>query len=84
MLGFIFYFCSRKDVKGMSDGNFNRALLPHTPYASGLKAGKAMARMRAVEVFTEWLREMHPELSVSEVKAQAADFSRRLSLRTGT
>ena len=27
----------------MSDGNFNRSLLPHTPYHSGLQAGKAMA-----------------------------------------
>ena len=33
----------------MSDGNFNRALLPHTPYASGLKMGKAQMRKRAVE-----------------------------------
>ena len=31
----------------MSDGNFNRSLLPHTPYHSGLQAGKAMARMQA-------------------------------------
>ena len=32
----------------MSDGNFNRSLLPHTPYHSGLQAGKAMARMQAI------------------------------------
>ena len=31
----------------MSDGNFNRSLLPHTPYHSGLQAGKAMARMQS-------------------------------------
>ena len=37
----------------MSDGNFNRALLPHTPYESGLKMGKAMARKYAAEVFAE-------------------------------
>ena len=30
----------------MSDGNFNRALLPSTPYASGVKAGKAQERVR--------------------------------------
>lgn len=35
----------------MSDGNFNRSLLPHTPYHSGLQAGKAMARMQAIETF---------------------------------
>ena len=27
----------------MSDGNFSRALLPHTPYASGMKTGKTIA-----------------------------------------
>ena len=32
----------------MSDGNFNRSLLPHTPYHSGLQAGKAMALPRCV------------------------------------
>ena len=41
----------------MSDGNFNRALLPHTPYESGLKMGKAMARKYAAEVFADFIRE---------------------------
>ena len=40
----------------MSDGNFNRALLPHTPYASGLKVGKAMMKMQAIKAFAEWFK----------------------------
>lgn len=39
----------------MSDGNYNRSLLPHTPYQSGMKTGKAMAKMKAVEAFKEYL-----------------------------
>ncbi len=39
----------------MSDGNFNRNLLPYTPYQSGLKAGKSMARMKALEAFKSYL-----------------------------
>ena len=32
----------------MSDGNFNRALLPSTPYRSGVKMGQQQMRARAV------------------------------------
>ena len=62
----------------MSDGNFNRALLPHTPYASGLKAGKAMAKMKAVEVFEAWLREQHPDMSDDVIHQTLDDFRGRL------
>ena len=62
----------------MSDGNFNRALLPHTPYASGLKAGKAMARQKAIEAFDEWVSEAYPSLSDEERQRHREDFRRRL------
>lgn len=64
----------------MSDGNFNRALLPHTPYASGLKMGQTMARKRAEEAFVAWLREDNPALTESEVAAKLAAFKRHLVL----
>lgn len=65
----------------MSDGNFNRALLPHTPYESGLKMGKAMARKCATEVFTDFIREKHPTLSEEEIKQLSNDFSALLGKR---
>ena len=65
----------------MSDGNFNRALLPHTPYSSGLKAGKAMARMWAMEAFEEWLQTAYPAQSAEERHRQLDDFGRLLSKR---
>ena len=50
----------------MSDGNFNRSLLPHTPYHSGLQAGKAMARMQAIETFKCYLATLHPDFTEEE------------------
>ena len=39
----------------MSDGNFNRQLLPKTELSSGLRAGKAQMRMKAEKAFDEIL-----------------------------
>ena len=63
----------------MSDGNFNRALLPHTPYASGLKAGRAQERQHALEAFDKWLIEKHPELTDAEHCRWKEEFHRCLS-----
>lgn len=62
----------------MSDGNFNRALLPHTPYASGMKAGRAMMKARAVEVFAQWLRAHGQQLSEEQQKADVEAFRQML------
>ena len=39
----------------MSDGNFNRALLPQTPYASGIKMGRQQMKAKAAEAFKDLL-----------------------------
>ncbi len=65
----------------MSDGNFNRALLPHTPYESGLKMGKAIARQRAAEVFADFLRENRPTLPQETIEQETALFARMLAKR---
>ena len=39
----------------MSDGNFNRQLLPKTELSSGIRAGKAQMRMKAEHAFDEVL-----------------------------
>ncbi len=62
----------------MSDGNFNRALLPHTPYASGLKVGRVQERMRAIEAFKEWLHAYAPHLDDEEVTLQCNSFKQML------
>lgn len=37
----------------MSDGNFNRQLLPKTELSSGIRAGKAQMRVKAEYAFEE-------------------------------
>lgn len=65
----------------MSDGNFNRALLPHTPFQSGLKTGKSMARMQAQEAFADFLDYAFPTLTEAEKKQHAEHFRMLLSQR---
>lgn len=64
----------------MSDGNFNRALLPHTPYASGLKAGKQIMKMKATELFKEQIQHLCPTLDEESIKREAEAFEHRLAM----
>ena len=68
----------KRETDTMSDGNFNRALLPPTPYASGLKAGKAQERVRAGEAFKAWLTDYQPALSEDEVERQCRVFMSKM------
>ena len=63
----------------MSDGNFNRALLPSTPYASGLKTGRAQARQAALRAFDEWLATTLPSISDEQRDTYAESFRRILN-----
>ncbi len=63
----------------MSDGNFNRALLPHTPYQSGLKVGKAMARKAAIDAFKEYLLQHSPALTPEMQQQEAERFAQLLA-----
>ncbi len=63
----------------MSDGNFNRALLPKNELATGLRAGKAQMRQRAVEALNALLAEYGadiPEERKEEMKAKFLDLIR--------
>lgn len=62
----------------MSDGNFNRALLPSTPYRSGMKAGEQRAMQKAEETLRALLKEKFPIMTDEERDAWAAEFRRRL------
>ncbi len=41
----------------MSDGNYNRNLLPYHQYASGLRAGKAQMHTKALIAVRQWLED---------------------------
>lgn len=49
----------------MSDGNFNRALLPKNELSAGIRVGKAQMRTKAEQAFCETLRHYYPEMSES-------------------
>lgn len=63
----------------MSDGNFNRALLPSTPYRSGMKMGGQQMRGKAIEAFRELIKEKFPALSDGELNDLVSAFRNRLS-----
>ncbi|MCD7721901.1 MAG: hypothetical protein LUI09_06685 [Prevotellaceae bacterium] len=58
----------------MSDGNYNRSLLPHTPYESGLRMGRAIARRQALEAFRRYIRQEKPDISKDEEERQVSLF----------
>lgn len=62
----------------MSDGNFNRALLPSTPYRSGMKMAQQQMRSKALKAFRNILKEKFPTLSDEELMALEKDFKERI------
>ena len=62
----------------MSDGNFNRSLLPSNSYHSGLRAGRAQMKTIALEQFKEWLIRGNPELESLLVEQKVAEYKKML------
>lgn len=58
----------------MSDGNFNRQLLPKTELASGLRAGKAQMRTKAEQAFKAFIEEEMSDLSDEQKKQKIEKF----------
>lgn len=58
----------------MSDGNFNRQLLPKTELSSGLRAGKAQMRVKAEKAFQQFLDEEFGDLSAEQKKQKLEKF----------
>ena len=61
----------------MSDGNFNRARLPQTPYASGIKMGRQQMKAKAAEAFKDLLAERLSGLNAEEQADLLKDFLSR-------
>lgn len=58
----------------MSDGNFNRQLLPKTELSSGLRAGKAQMRAKAEKAFSEVINTMLTSLPEEDKEALKQRF----------
>lgn len=60
----------------MSDGHFNRCLLPHGQFQSGLATGKSIMRMKAVLAFKRYLKEQNSDMNESAMANAIADFEK--------
>ncbi|MDO4715244.1 MAG: hypothetical protein Q4A44_03070 [Bacteroidales bacterium] len=67
----------------MSDGNFNRNLLPYQNYQSGLRAGKAIGKTKAIEALTLLLASEGKLLNESQQAALISQFKQQLDLMLG-
>ena len=64
----------------MSDGNFNRALLPSTPYRSGVRMGQQQTKSKAIEALRLALEQAQPPLSEEQKEEIANCFEKELRL----
>ena len=63
----------------MSDGNFNRSLLPKGELSAGIKVGKAQMRAKAEEAFSQILaKEELSCLSAEQKQALKEQFKQAL------
>lgn len=58
----------------MSDGNFNRALLPKNELGAGLRAGKAQMRQKASEAFDAIVNEFFCDTTEEKRKEMKQRF----------
>ena len=65
----------------MSDGHFNRSLLPRTDYQSGVRAGRAAAQRLAEEVLARLLAQHEADLPPTKAAQVLDDF--RMQLKQG-
>lgn len=64
----------------MSDGNFNRALLPSTPYRSGVRMGQQQAKKKATEALRIALDSTEPSLTQKQKETITECFEKELRL----
>ena len=62
----------------MSDGNFNRNLLPYKNYQSGLRAGKAQMKIRAIAAMKQCLADLGTTVSEEQRKEVLDNFIKEL------
>jgi len=62
----------------MSDGNFNRALLPKNELTAGIRAGKAQMRTKAAQAFQETIEHFLPEITEETMREMKEEFMSRL------
>ena len=62
----------------MSDGNYNRNLLPYHNYQSGIRAGRATMITKSVKAFCEIIKEKYPEMTDESLSGLLSEFREKL------
>ena len=62
----------------MSDGNFNRNLLPSHSFQSGVRAGRAVMKTKALAAFSKWLVNQSYSLTDEQIREAKSEFRRYL------
>lgn len=62
----------------MSDGNFNRALLPKGELSAGIREGKAQMRTKAQRAFAKTLTQFLPEMNAERMAEMESFFMQEL------
>lgn len=62
----------------MSDGNYNRNLLPYHHYRSGLSAGKIQMKKIAMECFAKWYDEKYPDATENTKQSDMKSFQGKI------
>lgn len=63
----------------MSDGNFNRALLPATPYRSGVRMGQQQTKAKAIDLLRQVVEQVNPPLSREQKDAITCNFVQKIN-----
>ena len=63
----------------MSDGHFNRALLPRTDYQSGHRAGQAATKKLAETAFLKTVETVFPKATEEEIEVACKLFKELLN-----
>ena len=71
-----FYFILLAEY--MSDGNFNRNLLPYKNYQSGLRAGKAQMKIRSIAAMKQCLANLETMVTEDQRKEILDNFIKEL------
>lgn len=62
----------------MSDGNFNRNLLPSHSFQSGVRTGRAVMKTKALAAFSKWLVNQSYSLTDEQLCEAKSEFRRYL------
>ena len=62
----------------MSDGNFNRALLPKHELSAGIRAGKAQMRAKAEKAIKEVINQFFPDATAETKESATKEFIDKL------